>query len=124
MNLLFSQLTSELFIDEASILETLNYMLNKLVALPKILIIEIGMVLVNDPVLAVLLILIFLGFFLSKDTTLKVISLGTLIAVFLMASMNGTIGNGFRYQMPLIICGILCAPETIRYFLQNYKSLN
>jgi hypothetical protein len=124
MNLLFSQLTSELFIEEASLLETLSHMLNKLVALPKILIIEIGMVLVNDPVLAVLLILIFLGFFLSKDTTLKVISLGTLIAVFLMASMNGTIGNGFRYQMPLIICGILCAPETIRYFLQNYKSLN
>jgi hypothetical protein len=123
MNLLFKQLSSEVGLDQSSYAELFSSVMGKLILIPKILVVEMGMVVVNDPILGVLLILIFFGLILSDtDTgTAKVIFIGTFIAVFIMAAINGTIGNGFRYQMPIIISGILFASEFIQRGMVTYK---
>jgi hypothetical protein len=122
MNLLFKQLSSEVGLDQSSYAELFSSVMGKLILIPKILVVEIGMVVVNDPILGVLLILIFFGLILSDTSTAKVIFIGTFIAVFIMAAINGTIGNGFRYQMPIIISGILFASEFIQRGLITYKN--
>ena len=122
MNLLFKQLSSEVGLNQSSYLDIFSSVLGKLILIPKIVVVEIGMVAVNDPILGVLLVLIFFGLFVSESGTTKVIFIGTLIAVFLMAAMNGTIGNGFRYQMPVIICGVLLVPETLRWGILFYRT--
>jgi len=122
MNLLFKQLSSEVGLNQSSYAEIFTSVIGKLILIPKILVVEIGMVAVNDPILGVLLMLIFFGFFISDNGAAKVIFIGTLIAVFLMAAMNGTIGNGFRYQMPIIVSGILFASEFIQRCLVTYRN--
>ncbi len=122
MNLLFKQLSSEVGLDQSSYAELFSSVIGKLILIPKILVIEMGMVVVNDPILGVLLIFIFFGLILSDTGTAKVIFIGTFIAVFIMAAINGTIGNGFRYQMPIIISGILFASEFIQRGLVTYKN--
>jgi hypothetical protein len=122
MNLLFKQLSSEVGLNQSSYAEIFTSVIGKLILIPKILVVEIGMVAVNDPILGVLLMLIFFGFFISDNSAAKVIFIGTLTAVFLMAAMNGTIGNGFRYQMPIIVSGILFSSEFIQRCLVTYKN--
>jgi hypothetical protein len=122
MNLLFKQLSSEVGLNQSSYAEIFTSVIGKLILIPKILVVEIGMVAVNDPILGVLLMLIFFGFFISDNSPAKVIFIGTFIAVFLMAAMNGTIGNGFRYQMPIIVSGILFASEFIQRCLVTYRN--
>jgi hypothetical protein len=122
MNLLFKQLSSEVGLDQSSYAELFSSVMGKLILIPKILVIEMGMVVVNDPILGVLLIFIFFGLILSDTGTAKVIFIGTFIAVFIMAAINGTIGNGFRYQMPIIISGIFFASEFIQRGLVTYKN--
>jgi hypothetical protein len=122
MNLLFKQLSSEVGLNQSSYAEIFTSVIGKLILIPKILVVEIGMVAVNDPILGVILMLIFFGFFISDNSPAKVIFIGTFTAVFLMAAMNGTIGNGFRYQMPIIVSGILFASEFIQRCLVTYKN--
>jgi hypothetical protein len=122
MNLLFKQLSSEVGLDQSSYAELFSSVMGKLILIPKILVIEMGMVVVNDPILGVLLIFIFFGLILSDTGTAKVIFIGTFIAVFIMAAINGTIGNGFRYQMPIIISGMFFASEFIQRGLVTYKN--
>ncbi len=122
MNLLFKQLSSEVGLNQSSYFDIFTSVIGKLILIPKIVAVEIGMVAVNDPILGVLLVFIFFGLFVSESGTTKVIFIGTLIAVFLMAAMNGTIGNGFRYQMPIIVCGVLLVPETFRWGILFYRT--
>jgi hypothetical protein len=94
-----------------------EFLISVVTSLPKIIITEFAFLATNDTLLFVLIILGLLSS-VMLDRRHKVLMVMVFLACFLSAGVNGTMGNGFRYQLPIIIT---VAPMTL-LFLQNYLS--
>ena len=92
-----------------------------MVKFPKIIITEFAFLATHDTLLFTL---ITLGLFASIKLggRYAVLTITVFFAVFLLGAVNGTIGNGFRYQLPLIIV----ITPIILFFLQkiNVSKIN
>lgn len=79
-----------------------GFLIDILVKFPKIVITEFAFLATHDTLLFTL---ITLGLFSSIKLggRYAVLTITVFFAVFLLGAVNGTIGNGFRYQLPLII---------------------
>ena len=82
------------------------------------------MVATNDPILLIFLILGAIGFIYSINIKLKIIMSGTFLSLLLASTANGSVGAGFRFQMPLVIVGGFLAADYLQNFKIEVKSKN
>jgi hypothetical protein len=94
-----------------------TFLLSVVINLPKIVVTEFAFLAANDTLLFILVILGLLSS-VRLSGRHRILTAMVFLACFLSAGVNGTIGNGFRYQLPIVIT---VAPMTL-LFLQNYLS--
>jgi hypothetical protein len=92
-----------------------EFLISVVISLPKIIITEFAFLAKNDTLLFVLIILGLVSS-VMLDRRHQVLMVMVFLACFLSVGVNSTIGNGFRYKLPIVIT---VAPMTL-LFLQNY----
>ena len=85
----------------------LQYLVEAGLKVPKLIVVEFGFIAVNDSIFFLLIIwaLILLGFKRDKFLTLKFALV--FFSTFYLAALNGPIGNGFRYQIPIVMFSLV-----------------
>jgi hypothetical protein len=94
----------------------LGFVVNALMNTPKIMFVEFGFVITRDPVM---FFTIFVALILvAKQSKREMyLAFGTVVmSAFFLASLNGTIGNGFRYQMPIYGLALLILSKEMAHF--------
>jgi hypothetical protein len=81
----------------------LQYLVEAAVKVPKLIAIEFGFVAVNDSLFFLLILWALFLLWLKKDKILGLQFLLVFLSTFYLAALNGPIGNGFRYQLPLVM---------------------
>jgi hypothetical protein len=81
----------------------LQYLVEAAIKVPKLIVVEFGFIAVNDSIFFLLIIwaLILLGF--KRDKFLILQFALVFFSTFYLAALNGPIGNGFRYQIPIVM---------------------
>lgn len=79
-----------------------GFLIEVIAKIPIVTITEFAFLATNDTLLFILVILGLVSSF-KLGGRYSALTISVFIASFLVAAVNGTIGNGFRYQMPIII---------------------
>ena len=85
----------------------LSYLSEAFIRVPKLIIVELAFVVVNDPLLMLLLFWSWIILFLTRNKVLLSQYFLVFLATFYLASLNGTIGSGFRYQLPIVMFSLI-----------------
>ncbi len=83
----------------------IEYLGEVIAKVPSIIGTEFAFLAVNDTLLFIIVILSILSS-LKLGGRYRALTITVFFASFLVAAVNGTIGNGFRYQMPIIIVSL------------------
>jgi len=98
-----------------------GYLFDVAFDLPKIIFVEFSYLFVHDLLVFFLVIYaLYLSILKIKLRFETICNLSCFLSCFVLASINGTIGVGFRYEMPIILTSSL----VIAYYLQSNKSLS
>ena len=90
--------------------------------LPKIIITEFAFLAAHDSLLFILIIFGLLSSVVLRGRYM-VFTITVFLASFLVAAVNGTVGNGFRYQLPIVITIAPMALLFIRRYVSNEFNL-
>lgn len=85
----------------------LEYLIQAALLMPRIIFVEFCFIIVNDPLLFFLLFYSFLLVLLKRNRSLLMIYSILFLSTFYLASLNGTVGNGFRYQLPIVMFSLV-----------------
>ena len=97
-------------------LPMLDFVLNALMNLPKHIFFEFGFLITNDPVMFFTLI-ISVFFLVSKpNSELFFVFAAVFLSSFFLGSLNGSLGSGFRYQMPIYALSLLVIARSAKNF--------
>jgi hypothetical protein len=81
----------------------LQYLVEAALKMPKLIVVEFGFIAVNDSIFFLLILWASFLLFLKKDKILSLQFGLVFLSTFYLAALNGPIGNGFRYQLPLVM---------------------
>lgn len=85
----------------------LKYLLNAVISVPKVVVTEFAFIFTNDIMLVLLLsisLILVIKFGTTED---RYVYAGITSSTFFLASLNGTIGSGFRYEIPIVMCSLV-----------------
>ena len=85
----------------------LEYFMQSALLTPKVVFVEFCFIVVNDPLLFVFLSYSFFLILLMRSRSLLMIYFILFLSTFYLASLNGTLGNGFRYQLPIVMFSLV-----------------
>ena len=92
-----------------------GYILEVIKDLPSIIVVEFSFLFVHDfLVFSLVTIALFLSIFNYSNRFEVICNLSFIISCFSLAAINGTIGVGFRYEMPIIISSSLVLGHWLR----------
>jgi hypothetical protein len=99
----------------------LGYLFDVAFDIPKIIFVEFSYLFVHDLLVFFLVIFaLYLSLLKIKLRFETICNLSCFLSCFVLASINGTIGVGFRYEMPIILTSTL----VVAYYFQTNKSLS
>ncbi len=81
----------------------LQYLVEAAFKVPKLIVVEFGFIAVNDSIFFLLILWALFLLWLKKDKILGLQFSFVFLSTFYLAALNGPIGNGFRYQLPLVM---------------------
>ena len=104
----------------------LEYLMQAALLTPKVVFVEFCFIVVNDPLLFSLLCYSFFLVLLMRSRALLMIYLILFLSTFYLASLNGTLGNGFRYQLPIVMFSLvviqMCdSPKNVCEKIRNHN---
>jgi uncharacterized membrane protein (Fun14 family) len=106
---------------EASFLE---YLVEAALKVPKLIIVEFGFLTVNDSLFCLLIVWTFFLLWFKGSKILIIQFTTVFLSSFYLAALNGPIGNGFRYQLPIVMfCLIVIrVSDPPKIVWKSYKS--
>ena len=81
----------------------LQYLIESGLKLPKLIFVEFGFLAVNDSLFFLLFVWTSFLLWFKKDRLLTIQFILVFLSTFYLAALNGPIGNGFRYQLPIVM---------------------
>lgn len=81
----------------------LQYLVEAGLKVPKLIIVEFGFIAVNDSIFFLLILWALVLLWVKKDRFLNIQFVLVFLSTFYLAALNGPIGNGFRYQIPIVM---------------------
>ncbi len=85
----------------------LQYLVEAALKVPKLIVVEFGFIAVNDSLFFILILwTLFLLWFRREKILVIQFSL-VFFSSFFLAALNGPIGNGFRYQLPIVMFSLV-----------------
>jgi hypothetical protein len=81
----------------------LQYLVEAALKMPKLIVVEFGFIAVNDSLFFLLILWALFLLWLKRDKILVTQFCLVFLSAFYLAALNGPIGNGFRYQLPLVM---------------------
>jgi len=81
----------------------LQYLVVAALKMPKLIVVEFGFIAVNDSLFFLLILWALFLLWLKRDKILVTQFCLVFLSAFYLAALNGPIGNGFRYQLPLVM---------------------
>lgn len=84
-----------------------SFLVDAIIAVPKILLTELAFICTNDITLLALLGVSFILVLRFGSIEDRLVYAGITLSTFFLASLNGTIGSGFRYEIPIVMCSIV-----------------
>lgn len=109
-----NQITIQANINNASL--SAGFLIEVFTKIPIIVITEFAFLATNDTLIFVLVILGLVSSVMLGGRY-RALTITVFLASFLVAAVNGTVGNGFRYQMPIIVVVL----PMILLFLSKHK---
>lgn len=105
----------------------LQYLVDAALRVPKLIVVEFGFIAVNDSIFFMLILWVLILLWLKKDRFLTIQFVLVFLSTFYLAALNGPIGNGFRYQIPIVMFSLvvikICEPpEKIWKKVSTYRS--
>jgi hypothetical protein len=85
----------------------INYVIDSLLRTPKLIFIEFGFVLVNDFLLFLLVSWSWIVLFAMKQRRETSLYFLIFLSTFFLAALNGTLGSGFRYELPVVMVSLI-----------------
>lgn len=85
----------------------LEYLLEAALKVPKLIVVEFGFIAVNDSIFLLLILWALVLLWLKKDRFLTIQFVLVFLSTFYLAALNGPIGNGFRYQIPIVMFSLV-----------------
>jgi hypothetical protein len=85
----------------------LQYLFDTALRLPKLIFVEFSFLAVNDFLFFLLCMWILLVLSFQKEKIFFFQFILVFLSTFYLAALNGPIGNGFRYQLPLVMFGLV-----------------
>jgi hypothetical protein len=103
----------------------LQYLIEAALKVPKLIIVEFGFIAVNDSIFFLLILWALILLWFKRDKFLTLQFALVFFSTFYLAALNGPIGNGFRYQIPivmfcLIVFRISDSPSKVWKRVRNY----
>jgi hypothetical protein len=84
-----------------------EYLIDAATKIPKIVLTEFAFLAVNDSIFFLLIIWTIALLFFKTNRILVTPYILVFLSVFYLAALNGTVGSGFRYQLPIIMFGFV-----------------
>lgn len=81
----------------------LQYLLEAALKVPKLIVVEFGFIAVHDSIFFLLILWALILLWLKKNRLLTLQYVLVFLSTFYLAALNGPIGNGFRYQIPIVM---------------------
>jgi hypothetical protein len=85
----------------------LQYLAEAALKVPKLIVVEFGFIAVNDSIFFLLILWALVLLWLKKDRFLTIQFVLVFLSTFYLAALNGPIGNGFRYQIPIVMFSLV-----------------
>jgi hypothetical protein len=85
----------------------LQYLVEAALKVPKLIIVEFGFIAVNDSLFFILILWTLFRLWFKQDRLLVVQFSLVFFSSFFLAALNGPIGNGFRYQLPIVMFSLV-----------------
>jgi hypothetical protein len=85
----------------------LYYLVEAALKVPKLIIVEFGFIAVNDSLFFILILWTLFLLWFKQDRLLVVQFSLVFFSSFFLAALNGPIGNGFRYQLPIVMFSLV-----------------
>lgn len=103
----------------------LQYLVEAALKVPKLIVVEFGFIAVNDSTFFLLILWVLVLLWFKKDRFLTIQFVLVFFSTFYLAALNGPIGNGFRYQLPIVMFSLVAltkceSPEKIWKKLSDY----
>lgn len=111
LEFVYNQLTIQANVNGESF--GLKFLLDSLVKLPKIVFFEFAFIAANDTFIFTMIIMAILVALFTTNIRAKLMMVLVFSSSFLSGAINGTLGNGFRYQIPFIFVSAFCLLDYI-----------
>lgn len=105
----------------------LQYLVEAALKVPKLIVVEFGFIAVNDSLFFMLILWTLFLLWFKRDKILVIQFSLVFFSTFFLAALNGPIGNGFRYQLPivmfcLVVLRICVSPKLIWERFSNRRA--
>ena len=91
-----------------------DFVLTAFMNLPKHIFFEFGFLITNDPVMFFTLMMSVYSLVLKPNSELFFVFAAVFLSSFFLGSLNGSLGNGFRYQMPIYALSLLVIAKSAK----------